>query len=507
MGTMSEIAENQYDILIAGSGFAGSLAALIFHNMGFKVCLIEKGQHPRFAIGESSTPIADIILRELALKYNLPWLQDFSRYGSWQKSHPEIVCGLKRGFSFFKHYPGEKFATDYNHKNELLVAASSDDIQSDTNWLRSDFDAFLVNKIKETNITYFDFTEIVSAKRDEQWEFQTYRLAEIISMHASFFIDASGGDGLLKKIMGVTSSSDGFLTDSFALFSHFDNVPRWTEMLQKDGIPTKDFPYNPDNSALHQILDEGWLWQLRFNDGRTSLGLVLDNHQPSFKNIQTEEIWNHIIEKYPSISKITEGASLSPQPGKIIRSGRLQRKAEQCYGKGWAALPNTAGFVDPLFSTGIAHSLSGIKKIADIFYHNRKNENLLYLGLKEYEKKIFEELKLMDLLISGSYKTMAHFDLFNAWSMLYFATTIAYEQRLLKGELPGYFLNADSLFISDIVQKSYSDLLEIIKQKEPSVEDISRFTQLIRERIKPINTAGLLDPLFKNMYHHSAATL
>ncbi|HET7117485.1 MAG TPA: tryptophan 7-halogenase [Hanamia sp.] len=504
---MSEIADNQYDILIAGSGFAGSLTALIFYNMDFKVCLIEKGQHPRFAIGESSTPIADIILRELALKYNMPWLHDFSRYGSWQKSHSEIVCGLKRGFSFFKHYPGEKFTTDNNHKNELLVAASSDDLQSDTNWLRSDFDAFLVNKIKETNITYFDLTDIVSAKRDKQWEFQTSRLEKIISIHASFFIDATGGDGLLKKIMGVTSSSDEFLTDSFALFSHFDNVPRWTEMLQKDGIPTKDFPYDPDNSALHQILDEGWLWQLRFNNGRTSLGLVLNNHLQSFKNIQTEEIWNHIIEKYPSISKITEGASLSPQPGKMIRSGRLQRKAEQCYGKGWVALPNTAGFVDPLFSTGIAHSLSGIKKIADIFYHNRKNEDLLYEGLKEYEKKIFEELKLMDLLIAGSYKTMDHFELFNSWSMLYFTATIAYEKRLLKGEPSGYFLNADSSYISDIVEKSYSDLLGIIERQKPSKEDVRRITQMIKNRIEPINTAGLLDPSFKNMYHHTAASL
>ena len=91
-----------------------------------------------------------MILRNLASKYNLPWLHDFSRYGSWQQSHPEIVCGIKRGFSFFKHYPGKDFITDENHINELLVAASTSDIQSDTNWLRADFDAFLVNKVKES---------------------------------------------------------------------------------------------------------------------------------------------------------------------------------------------------------------------------------------------------------------------------------------------------------------------------------------------------------------------
>ncbi len=507
MAAMSETSGNQYDILVAGSGFAGSLTAMIFHHMGFKVCLVEKGQHPRFAIGESSTPIADILLRGIALKFNMPWLHDFSRYGTWQKSHPDIVCGLKRGFSFFKHYPGEKFTTDANHKNELLVAASSDDIQSDTNWLRSDFDTFLVNKVRETGIAYFDLTEIISAKRDEHWEFHTSRLNKNKVFHAFFFIDATGGDGLLKNLMGITSSSDGFLTDSFALFSHFDNLPRWTEMLQEESISINDFPYDPDNSALHQILDEGWLWQLRFNNERTSLGLVLDSHEPFFKDLQTGQIWNIIREKYPSINKIIEFDWLSHEPGKMIRSARLQRKTQRCYGKGWVALPNTAGFVDPLFSTGIAHSLAGIKKIADIFYQNWKNDDLLYRGLKEYECAIYQELKIIDLLIAGSYKTMAHFTLFNAWSMLYFASTIAYEQCLLKGEPAGYFLNAESSYINDMVEKSYSDLLKILEANKPTSEDIRKFTRLIKKRIQPINTAGLLDPTSKNMYHHTAAKL
>lgn len=149
---MAEKNIHDFDILIAGAGFGGSLMALVLHSLGFRVCLVEKGQHPRFAIGESSTPIADMILRQLSKQYNLPWLKDFSRYGSWQQSYPEIVCGIKRGFSYFKHYPGKKFTSDINHCNELLVAASTDDIHSDTNWLRADFDAFLVTKVKETGI-------------------------------------------------------------------------------------------------------------------------------------------------------------------------------------------------------------------------------------------------------------------------------------------------------------------------------------------------------------------
>ena len=504
---MTEITDKQYDILVAGAGFAGSITALILHNLGFKVCLIEKGQHPRFAIGESSTPVADLLLRNLALKYKLPWLQDFSRYGSWQQSHPEIVCGIKRGFSFFKHYPGKDFMTDEHHKNELLVAASSDDIQSDTNWLRADFDAFLVNKVKEYGIDYFDLTEIVSAKRNAAWAFHVSRFNERNMIHASFFIDATGSSRLPDKLLGIESSSEGFLTNSFAVFSHFNHVPKWAEMLQKAGIPSCDFPYNPDNSALHHILDEGWLWMLRFNDERTSLGFVLDGTNAFYENLPADRIWNDRMEKYPSIKNIIKDTSLARLPGKIIRSERLQRKIKHCFGPGWVALPHTVGFVDPLFSSGIAHSLAGIEKVIGCINRNRGNEKLLEQNLQEYEKAVFEELKLTDMLVAGCYKTMPYFDLFCAWSMLYFAATIAHEQRRIRQEEPGYFLNADDPAIRDMVQKSYADLLKIISHQQPTREEITWFTDLIKERIRPFNTAGLMEPSSKNMYLHTVAKI
>jgi len=358
---MTEKNTHECDIMIAGAGFAGSLMALVLHSLGFKVCLVEKGKHPRFAIGESSTPIADMILRQLSQQYNLPWLKDFSRYGSWQQAHPEIVCGIKRGFSYFKHEPGKEFTTDTNHINELLVAASTDDTQSDTNWLRADFDEFLVNKVQEAGIAYFDLTEIISAERKGKWRFNTKSVLSV-DITASFFIDATGNGGLLDSLLGIKSSSDGFLTNSFAVFSHFNNVPRWTDTLQKAGIPTGDYPYDPDNSALHQILDEGWLWMLRFNDERTSLGFALNAQKNSFEDMPAEQIWNELLNKYPTLQNLMKDIKLSSQPGALLKSGRLQRKIERCFGDGWVALPHTAGFVDPLFSSGIAHSLAGIQK-------------------------------------------------------------------------------------------------------------------------------------------------
>ncbi|HVZ97802.1 MAG TPA: tryptophan 7-halogenase [Chitinophagaceae bacterium] len=504
---MTKHKKNNYDVIIAGAGFAGSLTALILHHRGLKVCLIEKDKHPRFAIGESSTPVADMILRSLSGKYGLPWLYEFSRYGSWQQAHPEIICGIKRGFSFFKHYPGKEFFTDQDHSNELLVAASSNDTLSDTNWLRADVDAFLVNKVKEAGIHYLDGTAIVAGIQNEHWEFQILRAGEDRIMQASFFVDATGSGNLLQRLLGVPSSSDEFQTNSFAVFSHFHHVPRWTALLQKAGLAAVDFPYDPDFSALHQILDEGWIWMLRFNNELTSMGFVLDNKSGFYDQVPTEKIWNGLLQQYPSVQQIFQGAVVANPPGKIIRTQRLQRKISQCYGRGWVALPHTAGFVDPMFSSGIALTLSGLEKIVHAISEYWDDELILQQQLQLYERAFFQELQLMDYLIAGCYQTMAHFPLFNAWSMLYFTFTIMYEQKRLKGLPVTHFLEADNPEVKKMVQATYEDLLQITKRKIISQKNIDRFTDTIRERIKPYNIAGLLNLSSKNMYKHTVAKL
>ena len=63
-----------FDIAIVGSGFGGSLMAMIARRLGRSVILLERGRHPRFVIGESSTPLANLLLEELARRYDLPRL-------------------------------------------------------------------------------------------------------------------------------------------------------------------------------------------------------------------------------------------------------------------------------------------------------------------------------------------------------------------------------------------------------------------------------------------------
>ena len=47
--------KTDFDIAVIGSGFGGSLIAMIAKRLGRSVVMIERDRHPRFAIGESST--------------------------------------------------------------------------------------------------------------------------------------------------------------------------------------------------------------------------------------------------------------------------------------------------------------------------------------------------------------------------------------------------------------------------------------------------------------------
>ena len=74
----------QADVLVLGAGFAGALMALVAQRLGLRVVLLEKGRHPRFAIGESSTPIANLVLEGLA-------------HGTGRAYHHTTITGLRDG--------------------------------------------------------------------------------------------------------------------------------------------------------------------------------------------------------------------------------------------------------------------------------------------------------------------------------------------------------------------------------------------------------------------------
>jgi len=150
---------------IVGSGFGGTILGRVARSQGHDVTLIDQGTHPRFALGESSTPLAAISLERLAARYGLVDLHHLPTYGRWRDHLPSLRCGLKRGFTFYRHHGGKAFQNDVDNSHRLLVAASPDDAVSDTHWFREDVDHFLVRRAESEGVRYLDRTEVTERRR------------------------------------------------------------------------------------------------------------------------------------------------------------------------------------------------------------------------------------------------------------------------------------------------------------------------------------------------------
>ena len=150
-------------VAVVGSGFAGSLLARILAVQGHDVTLLERGTHPRFAIGESSTPLANLTLERLARRYGLDDCYDLAAHGRWVARFPELRRGLKRGFTFYRHHAGRPFSSNGHRPERLLVAASPNDHVADNHWLRADVDHHFVRAAMAAGVEYRDRVEVTSA--------------------------------------------------------------------------------------------------------------------------------------------------------------------------------------------------------------------------------------------------------------------------------------------------------------------------------------------------------
>jgi FADH2 O2-dependent halogenase len=494
------------DIAIVGAGFGGSLTAMVMQRLGLRAILLDRGSHPRFAIGESSTPIGNLVLRDIARRYDLPRLEPLTKYGPWQATYPEIVGGLKRGFSYFFHYPGQKFHANSSHSTELLVAASSNDFEGDTHWLRADVDQFLAQEAVAAGVPYLDQAVVTLQHEpgDGGWTITGHRQNEPLLIRAKFLVDATGEAAVLPKTLGISCDAEGMRTMSRGLFAHFAGVTPWHQLLQQQGDDLSDHPFCCDDAALHHLLNIGWMWQLRFNNGITSVGFAIDmRRRPLDSNRTPQDEWAEFVARFPALQRQLADATVVQPPGGLRRSGRMQRRAARSAGADWALLPNTAGFVDPLHSTGIAQTLCGIERLGHIFA-THWGRSTLADELQTYERTLQLELDLIDELVHNCYIARHYFSLFTSATMLYFAMAVAYEQRRIQGQMqPGAaFLCADDPEKRAVVAALSTQLAECVRP--PGDEEAAKFPQRVAKAIAPFNYAGLCDPRVKNMYRRTA---
>lgn len=476
-----------FDLAVLGSGFAGSLLAMVGRRLGLRVLLLERGTHPRFAIGESTSPLANLLLEELALRYDLPRLLPLTSYGTWKRAYPGLAVGLKRGFTFYHHAAGQPFAPDPNRERQLLVAASPNDEVADTHWHREEFDHFLVREAQSSGAEYVDRVRLDRLTRDAaSWTLSGDRDGRSLAFRASFIVDASGPRGALGRLLDLKEFRFLSYPATQALFSHFTGVERFETLAGTGGEPP---PYPPDDAALHHVFDGGWMWALRFGNGITSAGFAVEDRLAAELRLEEKEAaWARFLDRFPSIRQQFDGAE-PVQP--FFHVPRLAYWSRMPSGPGWAMLPSAAAFIDPLFSTGFPLTLLGVQRLAQALEEGWLSGKF-EAWLPDYSVHTSRETNYTAWFIGGCYAGLARFSSFADLSMLYFAAASYSEmaRRLGRGHLASEFLLHNRPAFSRAVWRHAA----AARQGAPSPpEEIAR-------DLEPFNIAGLCDPGKRNWY-------
>jgi FADH2 O2-dependent halogenase len=486
------------DVAVIGSGFSGSLTALALLRRGRRVALIERGRHPRFAIGESSTPLASLLLEELAERYDLPRIRPFCKWGSWQRTRPDVACGLKRGFTFFFHQPGDRLGEDANHERQLLVAASPHDEIADTHWYRPQFDQALAQEAEAEGAIYLDMTRLDRIRQEAtRVVLEGQRDGRSVRIDTRFVIDATGPRGFLHQALGLEEAPLQWLPPTQGLYTHFKGVERWDRLMPPAGAP----PYPVDDAAVHQVFPGGWIWVLRFNNGITSAGAALtDAAAADIRAADGGAAWSRLLERLPSVAD-QFGPARAVLP--FVHTPRLAFRSARVAGPAWALLPSAAGVIDPLLSTGFPLTLLGIIRLADLLEHTSDgHEREAALG--RFERVTLAELDATERLVAGLYATMTDPPLFKRLSLLYFAAASFSEaaRRLGRPELaPGFILCAHPMFGPELAACA---LAAAARPEGPVRRSLEA---RIDRAIEPFDTVGLLDRSRRDWYPVVAADL
>jgi FADH2 O2-dependent halogenase len=478
-----------FDLAVVGSGFAGTLTARIARQLGLRTVLLERGRHPRFVIGESSTPLADLLWTELVRRYDLPKLAPLAKWGSWQRELPHLPCGLKRGFTFFHHRAGEPFQDDKTCSRQLLVAASSRDETADTHWYRPDFDAFLVNEAVAAGIEFLDATDLTAVDfSPTAVTLVGLRDGRPLRLTARFLVDASGPRGFLFRQLGLAEAAAVHPVPTQSLYAHFRGVRRLAEL----GVPADAAraPYPPDDAAVHHVFAGGWIWVLRFNHGVTSAGAAVTDELAGALGLADGAAgWERLLARFPTVR--AQFASAEPVTA-FYHSPRLPFAAATITGPRWALLPYGAGFVDPLLSTGFALSLLGVARLAAAFERGLERPEFA-AELAQYAEATAAERTATQRLIGSLYAAMGDFACFRDLTLLYFAAAEYSEiaRRLGRPELAGSFLLHDHPRFGPAARAACEFAWATRPPHCRSGADVERLRQLVREAIALVNSAEL----------------
>ncbi len=301
------------DILIIGAGPSGMVSACYLQNRGFNLKVVEKAIFPRFSIGESLIPQCMDNLEEAGL------LEAVKKAGFQKKFGARFIKGSRVGeFDF-----SQKFGKGWDWTWQVP---------------RADFDLVLTEEAQKQGVDILFNAEVINVEFEGNRSVTTIKnnIGEIGHIQANFIIDASGFGRVLAKQLKLEAKPQ--IGAHSSIFTHIKEIDR---------------PKGKEGELItFEVLNTGvWFWYIPFSNGNTSLGFVGPNEWFNQFPKDNSKAFQSMLKK---LEYYNERFDENPFLFEPINMENLSKNVTRLYGDGYVLTGNSAEFLDPVFSSGVA---------------------------------------------------------------------------------------------------------------------------------------------------------
>jgi flavin-dependent dehydrogenase len=345
-----------YDVAIIGGGPAGSTAATLLAKAGRRVIVLEREKFPRFHIGESLLPFSVQTFDRLGVREKLD-RTFLPKFGG------EIMaaCGT-RGVKFY-------FKDGYRSQRDRAYQVT-----------RSEFDKLLLDHSRENGAEVREETEVKAIDFGEdrvKLHVETFNGAAS-TIEARYLLDCSGRQTMLGNFFKLKNNYDHL--QKFSVFAHYDNVDR---------LPGRDATL----IRMVRGLDR-WFWMIPLTDTRTSIGVVMDTATFRATKLSPEVALEKFIAEQPLMTeRMRKAVRVSP----VYSAGDYSYRNLRLAGDRWLLVGDAAGFIDPVFSSGVFLAIMSAEQAADTLDQVLRDESHRRRLFKKYSRTVN---RIMDIYLT-----------------------------------------------------------------------------------------------------------
>jgi flavin-dependent dehydrogenase len=358
-----------YDVAIIGGGPAGSTAGTLLAQAGRRVIVFEREKFPRFHIGESLLPFS---------------MKTFTRLGLHEKF-------LRAGF--IKKFGGEFFSACSSEGTKFYF---KDAYRSQTDHsyqvTRADFDKVLLDHAAESGAEVHELTGVKSVEFAN--EHVDLTIANGKSIRARYVIDASGRNSVLGTKFNIKKTYEHL--KKLSIFAHYDGVWR------PEGI-------DATLTVLIRGIDR-WFWIIPLTAERTSIGVVLDSETFRSSKQTPEDFLEQALLEQPVIMQRMRDARRVSQ---VHVAADFSYRSTQLYGDRWLLAGDAAGFLDPIFSSGVFLAVFSGELAADALHEVLDQPRKAKRLFPRYEKRVNRAMDVYLRFVNAWY-TKEFIEIFSA---------------------------------------------------------------------------------------------